>query len=345
LRISYTSCDNRNCPTCGAFARAQWLENRKVCLLPIVYFHTIFTCDHLLNPLARVNPKAVYDLLFDASSGLLKAYGRKYLGGEIGATAVLHTWGETLEAHLHPHYTVTGGALVKKADGSYDWRSAAADFLFPVIPLAQDYRDRVCDGLLKLWKNGELPSVGECANLDVEAVVAEMRAKKWEVYIQPAHGEGAGVFEYQARYINRIAFSNYRLVSIENGQVSFRYHDNRDGGKEKVMTLDALEFIRRFLLHVVPERFVRVRHYGLHHSSKRKDLQRCRALLGLSYSLPVVKKLIVVAWLTEILGRHPNVCPRCGGRMQPRGEFGPLPPIWVWLLMLFGLAARRKATA
>ena len=136
-----------------------------------------------------------------------------------------------------------------------------------------------------------------------------------------------------------------RDVALEHGQVSFRYRDNRDGGKEKVMTLDGLEFVRRFLLHVLPARFVRIRHYGLHHSSKREALKQCRAALGLPYALPVIKPLLVVAWLTEILGHHPNLCPRCGqGMLEPRDEFGSLSPVWLWLLWLLGLVARRRAT-
>jgi hypothetical protein len=317
-----------------------------VVLLPVPYFHLVFTCDHALNPLVRANQKAIYNLLFDAAGGLLKAYGRTYLGGEIGATGVLHTWGETLEEHLHLHWIVTGGACYLGEDGKLHWKHSSADFLFPVLKLSREYRDRVCDGLLKLWREGKLQLVGACAGLDVEALVAEMRAKNWEVYIKPAHGEGVTVFEYLSRYLNRVAISNYRIVGIEHGQVRFRYRDNRDGGKEKVLTLDALEFIRRFLLHVLPTRFVRIRHYGLHHSSKRKTLKRCRAALGLPFALPVVKPLIVVAWLTEILGHHPNLCPRCGrGMLEPRGEFESLSPVWVWLLTLFGLVARRKVTA
>jgi len=346
VRLSYNSCGNRNCPTCGAFDRAQWLAAREVVLLPVQYFHVVFTCDHALNPLVRANQKLIYNLLFDAAGGLLKAYGQRYLGGEIGATGVLHTWGEDLIEHLHTHWIMPGGALQREEDGKVHWKNAPADFLFPVLKLSREYRDRVCDGLLQLWRDGALQLVGECANLDVEALVAQMCGKAWEVYIKPAQGEGVTVFEYTSRYINRIAISNYRLVAIENGQVSFRYRDNRDGGQEKVMTLDALEFIRRFLLHVLPCRFVRIRHYGLHHSSKRAALRQCHAALGLPYALPVIKPLLVVVWLTEILGHHPNLCPRCGqGMLEPRGEFEPLSPVWVWLLTLFGFVARRKATA
>jgi hypothetical protein len=346
VRISYNSCGNRNCPTCGAFDRAQWLAAREVVLLPVQYFHVVFTCDHLLNQLVRANQVALYNLLFEAASVLLKEYARRYLGGELGATGVLHTWGEDLNEHLHTHWIVTGGACHLGEDGQLHWRHSSADFLFPVLKLSREYRDRVCDGLLQLWHNGALQLVGACAGLDMEALVTEMRGKAWEVYIKPAHGDGVTVFEYVSRYINRVALSNYRIVSLEDGHVSFRYRDNRDGGKEKVMTLDALEFIRRFLLHVLPARFVRIRHYGLHHSRKRETLKRCRAALGLPYALPVVKPLLGVAWLTEILGHHPNRCPRCGqGMLEPRGEFEPLSPVWVWLLTLFGLIVRRKATA
>jgi hypothetical protein len=346
VRISYDSCGNRNCPTCGAFDRAQWLAAREVVLLPVPYFHLVFTCDHALNPLVRANQKVIYEVLFDAAAYVLKAYGRQYLGGEIGATGVLHTWGEDLNEHLHTHWIMPGGAWQTDEDGTAHWKSVSPDFLFPVLKLSREYRDRVCDRLLQLWREGKLQLVGACADLDVEALVAEMRAKKWEVYIKPAHGEGVTVFEYLSRYLNRVAISNYRITAIEAGQVSFRYRDNRDAGKEKIMTLDALEFLRRFLLHVLPARFVRIRHYGLHHSSKRETLKRCRAALGLPSALPVVKPLLVVAWLTDLLGHHPNLCPRCGkGMLEPRGEFEALSPLWVWLLTLFGFVARRKAAA
>lgn len=342
LRVSYNPCDNRHCPKCGAFARAQWLEERKRLLLPVQYFHVVFTVDHALNPLVRANQKVIYNLLFAAASMLLKAFGHKYLGGVIGATGVLHTWGETLERHVHTHWIVTGGALVKAEDGSYRWNAAKPGYLFPVVALSREYRDYVCDGLLKLWREGQLNLYGECAGVDVEALVAEMRGKAWEVHISVAHGQGEQQFEYPARYINRVATSNYRLVAIEGGTVTFKYHDNRDGGKEKLMTLAGVEFIRRFMLHILPAHFVRVRHIGLHHAAKRKDLQRCRALLGLPYSLPEVKLLILTDWLTQILGEQPNRCPRCGAMLEARAEFEPLTPVWLWALTLIGLAVRGR---
>ncbi len=321
-------------------------EDRKLVVLPIEYFHTVFTIDHAIIPLLRANATVIYNLMFEAASETLKAYGEQYLGGELGFTVVLHTWGETLILHPHLHVTVTGGALVRNAEGRYHWVSAKPGYLFPVVALSRDYRERVCAGLLKLWRAGKLKLEGECAGLDIEALVAEMRGKAWEVYIKPAHGQEEKAFEYQARYFNRVAISNYRLVAIENGTVTFKYHDNRDGGKEKLMTLDGVEFVRRFMQHILPARFVRVRHYGLHHPNKRKDLQRCRALLGLPYSLPVVKQLVMLEWLAEILGDHPNRCPRCGGIMQTWGKLDEVRPLLLWLMvLLLRLSHRQRAYA
>jgi predicted Zn-ribbon and HTH transcriptional regulator len=349
VEFSYKSCKNRACPTCGAFERAEWLEERKLVVLPIEYFHTVFTIDHAILPLLKANASVIYNLMFEASGETLKAYGQKYLGGEIGFTGVLHTWGETLILHPHIHYTVTGGAQTKDAEGHYGWHSAKPGYLFPVVALSRDYRERVCEGLLKLWQKGELKLEGECAEMDIEALVAEMRGKAWEVFIKPAHGAGEKVFEYQARYFNRVAISNYRIVAIGNGTVTFKYHDNRAGGQEKLMTLDGVEFIRRFMLHILPARFVRVRHYpqdavrGLHHPNKRKDLQRCRALLGLPYSLPVVKQLIMLEWLAQILGDHPNRCPRCGGVMSTWGKLDELSPLVLWVMVWLLRLTQRRA--
>ena len=184
------------------------MEARKLLALPIEYFHTVFTIDHAINPLIEANAVVIYNLMFEVVNQVLKAYGKKYLGGEIGFTVVLHTWGETLILHPHLHVTVTGGALVRDEDGHYHWVSTKPGYLFPVVALSRDYRERLCDGLLRLWKKGELKLEGECADMDIEALVAEMRSKDWEVFIKPSHGKGEKVFEYQARYINRVAISN-----------------------------------------------------------------------------------------------------------------------------------------
>ncbi|MFQ5814524.1 MAG: transposase zinc-binding domain-containing protein, partial [Anaerolineae bacterium] len=204
LRISYNPCNDRHCPKCGAFEKAQWLENRKAETLPITYHHVIFTTDHAINALARVNKRAVYHLLFQAATETLKAYGQKYLGGEIGITAVLHTWGEDLREHIHLHCIVTGGALVQDEAGER-WESTPKGWLFPVVALSADYRDlsacdaqagRFCAGLAKLYRQGKLKLVGACADLDVAALVEEMQAKAWEVFTRPAFEGVEGVYDY-----------------------------------------------------------------------------------------------------------------------------------------------------
>lgn len=338
VRICYNPCDNRHCPKCGAFEKARWLEERKASLLPIPYFHVVFTTDHAINPLVRANQKAIYDLLFQAATETLKAYGQEYLGGEIGITAVLHTWGEDLGEHIHLHGIVTGGALQETEEGAR-WQPCLEGFLFPIVKLSRDYRDAFCEGLARLHRRGELKLAGECEGLEVKALAAEMRAKKWEVYVKEAYAGPEQVYDYLGRYVNRIALSNYRLVAIGGGKVSFTYHDNKDGGREKVMTLTAVEFIRRFLLHVLPRRYVRIRYYGLHHSSKRAELMLCRKLLGLRGPLPSAPRLVFMEWLLSVVEKDPRLCPFCGqGVMVRRGEFGPLSPLWLWVLALLGIA-------
>lgn len=339
-RIHYCSCKNRHCPKCGAFEKAQWLAEQERLMLPISYYHVVFTIDHAVNDLARVNRRAVYHLLFEAAAATLKAYGRRYLGGEIGVTAVLHTWGQDLSEHLHLHCIVSGGAWQQTAAGER-WQACAKGFLFPIVALSRDFRERFCAGLLKLYRRGQLELVGQAAGLDVEALVGQMRGKRWEVFAKEAFDRPERLYDYLARYIFRIAISNHRLVSLEKGQVRFSYHDNKDGGREKVMELPAVEFMRRFLLHVLPHRFVRVRHYGLHHSVKRKVLERCRAWLKLPARLPEPVRLVLHEWVASFTGQDPRQCPFCGqGRMYRRSEFGPVRGVKAALLPLLGIPRR-----
>ena len=196
VQLVYNPCHNRHCPKpalsqvegCGAFERAQWLLQQGARLLPIPHFHVVFTLDHRVNPLAEVNPEAIYDLLFTTANQTLKAFGRQYLGGEIGVTAVLHIlrqaqdrlWGQTLQHHIHLHCMVTAGALVQTKRG-YRWRKSPKGFLFPVVALSQQFRDAFCQGLQRLQQRGELRLVGACADLDVAALSQAMQARKWEV--------------------------------------------------------------------------------------------------------------------------------------------------------------------
>jgi len=320
----YKACKNRHCPKCGAFEKAQWLEAQKLWLLPIPYFHVVFTIDHVFNPLVWHNQELLYNLLIQTAAQLLKEFGQKYLGGEIGFSMVLHTWGQVMQEHPHCHFIVTGGALVSSPCG-YRWQAASREFLFPVKLLSSQFRRRFCAAVRQLGLDGKL-EIND-GHLDVDQIVSEAQSKDWEVFIQSPLVGVEKLLDYLGRYIFRIAISNHRIVSVSHDSVTFEYFDNRDGGKQKLMTLSAMEFIRRFLLHVLPAHFVRIRHFGLHHSSCRNKLQRARRLLGLPFQLPVILKLKFLDWFQKISQseQDPRTCPSCGiGILLPVREFGPV---------------------
>jgi hypothetical protein len=341
--VLYCSCKNRHCPKCGYFEKAQWLERQKALLLPIPYFQVVFTIDHVFNRLVWGNEKEMYGLLFDTASDLLKKYGQRYLGGELGFTMVLHTWGQTMQAHPHLHCIVTGGALVGAGRGAR-WQEAEKNYLFPVVKLSRDFRKAFCAGVRKLYRKGKLEWDEEARGQTIEELIARAESQNWEVFIEPPQKDPRKLLDYLGSYIYRIAISNYRIVAIEKGQVSFCYRDNRDGGQEKVMTLSAVEFIRRFLLHVLPHCFVRIRHYGLHHSGSRWKLRQARALLGLEGKLPVIAQLKLVEWLATFMEEEADRCPYCGeGRMRRVREFGPVEGWRSVVLRLLGVSPREKA--
>ena len=327
----FKSCKNRHCPLCGAFEKAQWLEDQKKWILPIRYYHVVFTIDHVFNTLVAFNQKRLFNLFIEIAAQLLKEFGQKYLGGEIGFTMVLHTWGQTMQEHLHLHFIVTGGALVSAPTG-YRWQTASRKFLFPVKLLSKQFRNRFCSVLSQLWTEGELDT--NHGALDVADMLKQAMSKKWEVYIQAPLYDKEKLIEYLGRYIFRIAISNQRIIAAGKDTVTFKYFDNRDNGKEKIMTLSAIEFIRRFLSHVLPDGFVRVRHFGLHNSSCRAKLQQARRVLGLPFQLPVILKLKFLDWFKKITGSDddPRICKFCGmGMMLPLREF---PPQHGWRLTL-----------
>jgi hypothetical protein len=328
----YKPCKNRHCPKCGAFEKAQWLEAQKKWLLPIQYYHVVFTIDHVFNPLVDFNQKLLFNLFIEIAAQLLKEFGQKYLGGEIGFSMVLHTWGQTMQEHLHLHFIVTGGALVSASStrrvsspSGLRWQAASRKFLFPVKLLSKLFRNRFCFALSQLWADGKLNT--NDGKLEVAPMLAQALSKDWEVYIQAPIVGAEKLLEYLARYIFRIAISNHRILAVAKDTVTFKYFDNRDEGKEKSMTLPATEFIRRFLAHVLPDGFVRVRHFGLHHSSCRAKLQHARRLLHLPFQLPLIPKLQFLDWFMQITGsdQDPRLCKSCGkGLMLPIRQFGPL---------------------
>jgi hypothetical protein len=255
---------------------------------------------------------------------------------------VLHTWCQRLYPHVHLHCIVTGGALSK--DGQR-WQASPPDFLFPAEEFSAAYRDRFCRKLRRLYRAGTLKLVGQCADLDVLAMVAAMQAKAWEVHLKPFAGPEP-VEEYLSRYVHQVAISNYRIVDIDRAQgtVSFTYHDNQAKGEKKVLTLSGVEFIRRFLWHVLPQGYVRIRHFGLHNSYARAQrLPQARALLGLEPDLPEVEPLSLRGWLIEVVGvEEIDRCPHCGqeATLFKRGEFEGVN----WLnLFLMGLIKLRLA--
>jgi Putative transposase/Transposase zinc-binding domain len=347
--FQYKSCKNRHCPKCGAFEKAQWLEAQKIWVLPIPYFHVVFTIDHVFNPLVWWNQEAMYNQLIDTAAKLLKEYGRKVLGGELGCTLVLHTWGQTIQAHPHVHFIVTGGALVHTSAGER-WQGAKQNYLFDAKALSRDFRHRFCKSVRTLWQAGSLKT--KQGELDVAEMLQQAEAQNWEVYIQaPLYGVEK-LLEYLGRYIFRIAISNHRIVAVKHDCVTFEYYDNREDPdrerKPKRMTLPVLEFIRRFLMHVLPDRFVRIRHYGLHHGSCRAKLQQARRLLGLPAALPVVFQLKLLDWLKNILQteQDPRLCPACRkGWVLPVRQIGPMSEGRARLLSLVSIFVRWKIVA
>lgn len=319
-RLSYNSCRNRHCPKCQGTARARWVAARQSELLPIEYFHVVFTLPDSINPLLRWNQRLLLNLLFKAVSETLLEFAERHLGGESGITAVLHTWGQTLVEHPHLHCIVTGGALAK--DGRR-WRSCRRGYLFPVRALSQVFRGKYCASLERAFARGELlgrQALSALASPSSFAVfLRELRRQAWVVYAKRPLADPEQVIEYLGRYTHRVAITNHRITSIERGMVSFTWKDYRDGERRKVLTLRAEEFIRRFLLHVLPPEFVRLRHYGLLAHDKRAKLRRCRELLGVGQAdLPQAEQRDDER--PEAAGEEWR-CESCGvGRMMRREE-------------------------
>jgi hypothetical protein len=282
--ISFNSCRNRHCPKCQGNARAKWLAARSAELLPVPYFHVVFTLPHELSALTLQNKRLLYDLLYRTSAATMLELARdpKHLGADIGFLGVLHTWGQNLEHHPHVHYIVPAGGLA--LDGSR-WIDSSRRFFLPVHALSRVFRGKFCAGLKQLFAQGKIQSHGSQQHLaslgTFSNFLRQLFRQDWVVYAKPPFGGAEHVLNYLARYTHRVAISNHRLVAFENDRVSFRWRDYAHGGKKKVMTLSAHEFLRRFLLHVLPGGLVRIRHFGLFANRRRSaTLERCRVLLG-----------------------------------------------------------------
>jgi len=312
--ISYNSCRDRHCPKCQAMARAKWLTAREGDLLPVAYFHVVFTLPQKIGLLALQNGSEIYRILFRAVSETLLtiAADPKHLGAAIGFLAVLHTWGQNLHLHPHIHCVVPGGGI--SPDGTR-WIGCGESFFLPVRVLSRFFRNKFLAYLGNSFREGKLQFHGEMSCLAkpaaFETLCREAKRIEWVVYAKPPFGGPEQVLKYLARYTHRVAISNSRILSIEGGRVTFKWKDYAGGNKTGTMTLDAIEFIRRFLLHIVPAGFVRIRQFGfLANRARRRKLELCRALLG-APAVPANPTMAIADRAGKAEERDRKPCPVC----------------------------------
>ena len=320
-RISYNSCRNRHCPKCQSLARARWLEDRQSELLPTPYFHVVFTVPAEIAAIAHQNKAVVYGILFRAAAETLRtiAADPKHLGAELGFFAVLHTWGQALLHHPHLHCVVAGGGL--SADGTR-WIACRPHFFLPVRVLSRLFRRLFLEALVRAFDTAKLTFFGTLEALRNRGAflshLVPARKAEWVVYAKPPFTGPEQVLAYVSRYTHRVAISNDRLIGIEDAKVRFRWKDYRNGNRQRTMALAADEFIRRFLLHVLPEAFQRIRYYGfLGNRYREQKLARCRQLLSMPQRPPACEATKDYRdQYAEITGASLTECPAChSGRM------------------------------
>lgn len=297
----YASCRDRHCPKCQGQASARWSEREAGNLLPVAYYHVVFTVPAVLNGWVTLHPQAVYGQLFESAWSTLAAFAERRLGGRLGMTAVLHTWGEQLTRHVHLHCLVPGGALGE--DGA--WHAVKGEYLFPVRALSRRFRGSFVAGLRRRATAGALERVTRPG--EVDRILDALMATEWVVYAKPCLGHTEAVLAYLARYTHRIALSDTRLVAIDRERVGLRVRDHRAGGERKTVWLDGVELVRRYLLHVLPKGFMRVRHYGLLANRCRVEcLARARAAIAAVGAVRPIPR-VAIAGLAAI----ERTCPRC----------------------------------
>jgi hypothetical protein len=311
VKYQYHSCRDRHCPNCGAMKKQQWIDARMQELLPVKYYHVVFTIPHELNSLVMGHRKALYKLLFDASAQTLLAFAadEKYLGAIPGIISVLHTWGQQLSFHPHIHCIVSGGGITAangwKPAAKNDWR-----FLFPVKAMSIVYRAKFLQALKKMIDTGEVNMAAKASSKQLFNLLYQ---KDWIVYAKAPFGGPQAVIEYLGRYTHKVAISNHRICRIDEQQqtVTFDYKDYADHSKQKQMTLTGAEFIRRFEQHILPRRFTKIRTYG--YLANRNRQQRINKVLQ-KMKLPLHKGLVKIPWqwyLAEKYGIDINQCPGC----------------------------------
>jgi len=331
---AYNSCRNRHCPKCQTLTKAKWLEDRKSELLPVGYFHTVFTLPHEINPVALCNRKTVFDVLFRAVSETLLEFGRNNLGGKPGFLAILHTWDQTLLDHIHLHCVIAGGAI------SFDkttWISAGEDYLFSVKALSRVFRGKFLDYMKQEFLTGEMVFAGKTSPLSDEKefmrFIKLLKQKEWVVYCKRPFAGPEKVLDYIGRYTHRVAISNHRIVNVQDGRVTFTYRDRKNADVKKTMTLKAGDFIRRFLLHVLPQGFVRIRHFGfLANRCKKENIRKCRELIDNlpansrdSQQPPECPEKTTQEIMLDLTGVDIRLCPCCKkGTLRIIREIVPL---------------------
>lgn len=326
--ISYNSCRNRHCPKCQGSAREKWINKMENNLLPLGYFHIVLTLPHELNDIVLRNKEIMYGILFKAGSETLLELGRdkKHLGAQIGFTAILHTWGQNLMDHNHLHCIVPAGGLSLDGESWVDTKKE--DFFIHVNVLSDLFKKKFMHYLLKVHNEDKLKFMGKIEYLKDENEFKKLRRllyeKRWNIYCKPPFGGPEQVLEYIGRYTHRVAISNSRIIKVENGTVTFKWRDYSDSNKNKIMTLSAHEFIRRFLLHILPDRFMKIRHYGiLGNRNIKTKLDKCKNLL-IDRGNKQKKSLAKVDLLEEIESDTNYICPSCNkGIMRKRHEVLP----------------------
>lgn len=310
----YNSCGNRHCPKCQALSKARWIKKRQEELLPVEYFHNVFTLPHNLNVLARPNKKIIYDILFKSVSETLLEFGENELGGKVGFIAILHTWDQKLLEHIHLHCIISAGALSanrKRWISSHD-----KDFLFSIRALSKVFRGKFLYYLKMAYSQGKLTFAGKSAEYESKegfsSLIDELYKEDWVVYSKKPFAGPKKVLDYLGRYTFRIAISNDRIRGVKDGKVTYTYKDRRDNNQKKEATLEASEFIRRFLAHVLPNSFTRIRHFGFLANRNRKENVACvKKLLGVSAYTGERKEQSIKELMLEFTGNDISKCPRC----------------------------------
>jgi len=321
-RNAYNSCRDRHCPKCQTLVKEQWLNDRKAELLPCGYFHLVFTLPHELNPIILCNKRITLQILFTAVNETLKAFAKDpkwHLYGRLGFIAVLHTWSQTLMDHFHLHCLIPAGVLSFKKDR---WIPAHESFLFKIESLAKEFKKRYLDYLNTAYRKGELIFPGNTARFESPQEFARLLESlleaTWIAYAKRPFADPCQVLEYLGRYTHRVAISNNRILAIDNGKVTFTYRDRQDNNELKTMSLAADEFIRRFLLHVLPYGFMKIRYFGfLAHTNKKQAVALIRKLIDPDMKLPEKIKETVFEMMLRLTGKDITCCPKCKkGKMR-----------------------------